>query len=466
MAEENKSTNSAETRSLNRFMGVESVSNTILHGRWLALARAVWIVMAIMTLALFVASIPLVFEELSTVALGEGTSIWQLGPDEVRAWEQLGLSVGLYAMYWIVIQVVFVLGFAVVAGVIFWRKSDDWLALFASLFLLMFGTSMVMAVPVPPTTPTVWYWSYKLIQDLVFISTPLFFFLFPDGRFIPRWMSPLAVGWIAFGLFKRLLPIVSFQAGDLIVLGILGLGALAQIYRYRRVSNAAQRQQTKWVVFGFGLTFVVFTGIQLLFLIFPWLRQPDAMLYRIPALTVILLSLVVLPLTIGLAILRDRLWDIDMIIRRTLIYTVLTVMLGLVYFSSVVAIQQLFTTTTGQESAVAVVISTLLIAALFTPLRRRVQTVIDRRFFRRKYDIQQVLTRFAATARNETDVDRLTAELILVVQESMRPAYMSLWFKRAADRKETIVRAVNGGHVKKADRTKKLSGVIGLLIAA
>ncbi len=409
-------------------MTPQAQPDTRLRSPWVLLVRAAWIMLAVVTLALFVASIPLVFNELRTVAIGEGTSIWQLRLDEARALEQLGLSVGFYAIYWIVNLVLFVLGFAIVAGVIFWRRSDDWPALFVSLFLLMFGANMVTAVPEPPTIPAVWYLAYKVIQDLVFIATPLFFVLFPDGRFVPGWTRPLAVGWIAFGLIKRLLPF-SAPPDELIFLGF-GLGALAQLYRYRRVSTAVQRQQTKWVVFGFALTIVVFVGVQLPFVIFPWLRQPGAALYRLPALTVILFSLLVLPVTIGLSILRYRLWDIDLLIRKALVYSALTGALVSVYYLSVVVLQGLFSAVTGQEqSPIVTVISTLGIAALFLPLRRWVQDVIDRRFYRKKYDAQKVLAEFAATCRDETDLDKLTARLVEVVQETMQPERVSLWLK-------------------------------------
>jgi hypothetical protein len=407
--------------------------DTRLRGPWVLLARAAWIVLAVVTLALFGASIPLVFNELRTVAIGEGTSIWQLHPDETRALEQLGLSVGFYAIYWIVNLVLFVLGFAIVAGVIFWRRSDDWLALFVSLFLLMFGANMVTAVPEPPTTPAVWYWAYKVIQDLVFISTPLFFVLFPDGRFVPRWTRPLAVGWVAFGLIKRLLPF-SAPPDELIFL-FFGLGALAQTYRYRRVSNAVQRQQTKWIVFGFALTIVVFVGVQLPFVIFPWLRQPGAALYRLPALTVILFSLLVLPVTIGLSILRYRLWDIDLLIRRTLQYSLLSGLLALLYFAAVVAAQSVLEELTGdRHNQLVTTLSTLAMAAVFLPLRRRVQDFIDRRFYRKKYDAQKVLAEFAATARDETDLEKLAARLVEVVRETMQPERVSLWLKPTGDR--------------------------------
>jgi hypothetical protein len=169
------------------------------------------------------------------------------------------------------------------------------------------------------------------------------------------------------------------------------------------------------------------------FLIVPLLTLPDLRasswqfaLYLLIAIPITLFAFFLFPLTVVMAVLRYHLWDIDLIIRRTLVYSILTALLALIYFGGVVLVQQLTRSFTA-SSDLAIAVSTLVIAALFFPLRRRVQNAIDKRFYRRKYDAQKVLEQFAATARDEVELEKLTAELINVVNETMQPASVSLW---------------------------------------
>ena len=206
-------------------------------------------------------------------------------------------------------------------------------------------------------------------------------------------------------------------------------GIVSLVLRWRR-SSGEPRQQIKWLAFFFATAGTLFLAIEVLGAAF-YPAIFEGWFYLL-ALVPFWLGL---PLVMGLAIFKYRLYDIDVVIRKTLLYAVLTALLALVYFGVVIVLQGLFSRLTGvQQSTLAVVISTLFIAALFTPLRRRIQDWIDRRFFRKKYDAQQVLAQFALTARDETDLDALTAELVRVVQETMQPESVSVWLRAVEKR--------------------------------
>jgi hypothetical protein len=206
---------------------------------------------------------------------------------------------------------------------------------------------------------------------------------------------------------------------------VLGGGFATLVYRYRRVSTPLQRLQTKWVVYGFSLAIVfLVVGIGS-FEMLPDIATANEQVANL----LILLGFLLIPLSIGIAILRFRLYDIDLIIRRTLQYTLLSGLLVLVYFGSILVLQNLVENLTGQQSPIVIVVSTLAIAALFNPLRLRVQAFIDRRFYRRKYDAEQALASFAATARDEVDLDDLQNQILTVVQDSLQPESLSLWLK-------------------------------------
>jgi hypothetical protein len=216
-------------------------------------------------------------------------------------------------------------------------------------------------------------------------------------------------------------------AGSLLWCLVAGYAA---IYRYRRVSSTRERQQTKWVVAGILGSMIVLLPFAIISAAFPP-SQPSP--GRIAFFFLVFIpfgaaTYFFIPLSIAIAILRYRLWDIDVIIRKTLVYSMLTGLLALIYFGGVVLVQQLTRSITA-SSDLAIAVSTLIIAALFFPLRRRVQNAIDRRFYRRKYDAAKTLAAFSATVRDEVELEKLTSELLNVVNETMQPASVSLWLK-------------------------------------
>ena len=203
---------------------------------------------------------------------------------------------------------------------------------------------------------------------------------------------------------------------------------VALIYRYQRMSTPIQRQQIKWIVFGGSATILIVLVTNLPPLIFPALSRTGSLydLFLVAINTLVFLPVI---FCFAIAILRYRLWEIDVIINRTLVYSTLTGTLALVYVGLVIGLQTLLSSIISQDSGVAIVISTLAIAALFQPFRHRIQQVIDRRFYRRKYDAAQTLAAFSTTLRHEVDLDQLREALLAVVQETMQPAHVSLWVR-------------------------------------
>jgi hypothetical protein len=255
---------------------------------------------------------------------------------------------------------------------------------------------------------------------------------------VPRWTRWTAALWIfGFGT-SGLMPGTPLDPQKWpawltspILIAIFASFIVAPLYRYRRASDPVQRQQMKWVVFGLILAILSFIlgGLPQTFLS-SQLRNPQAaVVYDLSSLTAVLLCFSLLPVFFGIAILRYRLWDVDVLVNRTLVYGSLTVCLAAVYVGGVVSLQSAFRAATGQSSNLAIAISTLVIAALFTPLRTRIQTLIDRRFYRRKYDAVRTITAFQSLLRDEVDLDRLTVDLLAVVQETVQPAHASLWIR-------------------------------------
>jgi hypothetical protein len=400
-------------------MSRRALPPTTLQGHWLLLARAAWVVVATLALGLFVASIP-------AYVLTLGESAWFGAPVEAPAGVVFVLDL-LGALASITAALVCLS----LAGVLFWRRSEDWMVMFISSYLLVYGT--VMAGPLERAEVFYPWWpslAIDVVQPLFFTTpTIALFVLFPDGRFVPSWTRWLLVLTIPVAVAIFYLP-PSYSAA---LLGMVVLGAFyAQIHRYRYVSTPPERQQTKWVVFGI-LLWLLLMGI----LSVPYSIQlnlpPGSPLpwWSVAGSTGWWLTLTIMPLSLSIAVLRYRLYDRDLLINRTLVYGALTALLAAVYFGSVTAAQAIFRALTGQEQQpqLAIVVSTLVIAALFNPLRRRIQAFIDRRFYRRKYDARKTLEAFSAKLRNETDLDALNAELVSVVRETMQPAHVSLWLR-------------------------------------
>jgi hypothetical protein len=307
------------------------------------------------------------------------------------------------------------------------------MALLTSLFLVTFGTVAVDTTDADAlvTSQPAWWLPVQGVQIVGEVCVVLFFLLFPNGRFVPHWTRWLALAFIAFVVSRD--QFSGFYSGspalemvsEWVFIGYVVSLLWSQIYRYRRSSSEAQRRQTKWVVFGTTLA-IVGTFPSRVPLDFS-LVDGDTPFVLLVLKVGFALSFLLLPLSMGVAVLRSHLFDIDVVINRTLVYGSLTATLVALYFVGIVVLQRLFVALTGEKSTLAVVASTLVIAALFTPLRRRIQSFIDRRFYRRKYDARKTLEAFSAQLRDETDLNALSDDLVGVVRETMQPAHVSLW---------------------------------------
>ena len=355
------------------------------------------------------------------------------------------------------------LTFPIVGALIASRRPHNpigWICLAAGIFFMLssltigYGVYGLLArpgsVPFPAAIGSlgVWMWAPALGP----VGTYLIL-LFPDGRLPSRRWRPLA--WLSgavivlvslstaltpgrlpdlggvpnpFGLEEYPWVAEAAQGVTLLLPLCVLASALSLVLRFVR-SGGEQREQIKWLAFaalvsGLGSSSVVIPSIIL---------SNDAggadPLWMNLLEDAEVLSFAGVPVAVGIAILRYRLYEIDLIINRTLVYGSLTATLVALYFGGVVVLQRVFVTLTGQQSTLAVVASTLLIAALFTPLRRHIQSFIDRRFYRRKYDARKTLEAFSAKLRDETDLEALNSDLIGVVRETLQPAHVSMWLR-------------------------------------
>jgi hypothetical protein len=312
----------------------------------------------------------------------------------------------------------------VLALILFWRRSDDWMALLVAAFLVV-NASFVSpgADATPPTVGADQAWWFivlpYLLPNLVFYAVYL---LFPGKRFAPRWSWIFLILWLCFStaVINNPPPIDWLP---LLYPLFFGFAIAFQVYRYRRVSTPVEQLQTKWAVFGLTISLLA----NQLFFLPSGLTPLGNTLYLPLSFLLYVVSLFLVPITFFIAIQRYRLYEIDRIINKALVYGLLTGILGAIFAIVVISLQALVRTVTGQDSPLALVASTLLIAGLFQPVRSRIQNTIDRRFYRARYDAQKALTSFNATLRQELSLTELQERLVGIVTETVQPAHVSLW---------------------------------------
>jgi signal transduction histidine kinase len=407
-----------------------------LRRRPLILARAAWMVVAGLALAFFVAGIPSEFAVFGTVCQGVCTS-GQLSRAGLMALRELGLSLDFYAAYAVVLDVLFAAAYATVAAAIFWRKPADRMALLVSFALLTFGTANFPDTMNVLATehPSLW-WPVALLNFLGAASFGLFLYLFPDGRFVPRWTRWVALAWIAWQLPKYWFP--GWAASDLnswpgwlaVAVWVVALGTVvyAQAYRYRRISGAVRRRQIKWVVFGISVAVLVFLGIAILLSAFaPAPTSPGTLATILVGYALVYAGMLLIPLSIGVAVLRQHLWDIDLIINRTLVYGALSASVVLLY---VLVVGGLGALLQSRGNLIVSLLATGLAAVLFQLLRYRLQRAVNHLMYGERDDPYAVLSHLGQRLESTLVPNAVLPAVAKTLEEALKLPYAEIQLKR------------------------------------
>jgi len=398
----------------------------------LTIGRAAAGAVAILAAVLSLAGIPFRFAQLATVdpRIACGGFGVPLCPAEAVSLHHVGLSMTFFASYSVVLESSTALVAFVIGALLLIRAPDG--------FGFFVGTMLASSVAIDSNLPDALAQAHPTLQApvsfvdaLALASITIFLYVSPDGRFVPgatralTAFTPAAYALFFFYPGGSLRPERS-PASLLIEIALLLIGIAVQIYRYRVVSDPVQRLQTKWLLLGVGISAGGAVTIFLLSILTP-LGSSRSGLVAMGLDTIFYVMGTALPISITVSVLRYRLWDVDALINRTLVYGLLTVTIAGLYVGAVILLQTLFRATSGQQSDLAIAIATLTVAVLFNPLRRRLQGFIDRRFYRRKYDSARTLSDFQYRLRDELALDQLQHDLITVIHETVQPKSVALW---------------------------------------
>jgi tRNA A-37 threonylcarbamoyl transferase component Bud32 len=361
----------------------DTSTHTRLRGPWLTAARVGWIAIAVFALVVWGAAVAVHYNILK---------MWDFTAPEIRALQFLGFSTGVFPLYMEAMRVLVVLLYSAVAGVLFWYRSDDRGTLLISLSLVLIGILSTWVLwSVTGETPLLLGLS-QFVLVLGFLSCGFLPLTFPDGRFVPRWtrwVALTALPWLAASALFPKAPYSQAQGAPLsllISLLFFGVFIFSQVYRYRHVSTPVQRQQTKWGMFGFIAMFTMISALLVLQNFVPAVTDRTTlsgavygMYFNEPLWAI---AWMIVPVTIGISMLRYRLWDIDFVINRSLIYGGLTMVLGMVFAAGFFVLRAMLQAFLGGGQAVlAVAVSTAIVVGLFNPVRRRLRAFVDRRFY-------------------------------------------------------------------------------------
>jgi signal transduction histidine kinase len=418
---------------MKQVVGSSRESDRFVPG-WLTVARIGWIMVALLLAGNFVASIPAYYRNLLTVCTGPVTqcsSMWQPTPGNILALQRLHLPVAAYADYFVSLDVAASLLFWIVGILIFWRKSHEWMGVSVSLVLIIFGsfgisdTLYATFIPPPPQTPLFIQIPIVLLSLLKWSALGIFLLTFPTGRFAPRWSWLIVLLWIGQFGFYFATNFVPVPANFLLLVVLVTFGSTLgmQVYRYVRLYDAAQRQQVKWFMFAFSIglaLWIVGNGV-LGGLVAP-LNAPDSW-FQLLTGTFTVFLFVPIPLAIGVAIFRHHLWDIDLIINRTLVYGALTLSVIGLYVLVVVGLGTLIQV---QGNVFLSLLATGLIAVLFQPLRLRLQRGVNRLMYGERDDPYAVLARLGNRLEATLVPEKVLPTIVETIAQALKLPYVAI----------------------------------------
>jgi signal transduction histidine kinase len=402
-----------------------------LHGRRLLLARGGWITLVVLTLGLFFFSLPVYVAQLQTLCAGTACAEQQLYPDQAEALQGISLSLDAYVASMVALTLASVVVCLVVSTLIFWRRSHDRMAMLVALMLVTLGPIGAMNTLLMISSP--WQVPMACFFFLALGLLALVFSLFPDGRFVPRFtrwtLVVFLIGIVPYTFFPDAPVTRNTQVSLLVYLTLLGemaILALVQFYRYRRVSSPLQRQQTKWVVFGLVVPATVYVGGSVLSLVFVALGVYHP-LYQPAFIAVVTCMQLLIPLSFGFAMLRYRLWEIDTLINRTLVYGILTASVFGLYVLVVISLGTLMQ---AQGNLGIALLATVLVAVLFQPLRHRLQRAINRLMYGERDMPYQVISRLGHRLESTLASDAILPTIVETVAQALKLPYAAITLKR------------------------------------
>ncbi len=423
---------------------------------WFRMAWATWLVVFVLTLLVIAVALTKEMQDTMPAFTAASCASLECDPftftaeDGAHLENELGwpsFAVRALARAIAVISSVVTAAIVLVSVFLVWQRPRDGTVLVVALALVA-GNGFAFATASSRLLEgSAWNVPATLVGGAGMAALGALLFVFPTGTFVPRWTRwPVTILLGVFFVFVGLSSLYPDAPGladggrvmfAVFVAVVMVPGAISQVFRYVRVSTAEERQQTKWVMWALllmlpGMLFWIVAGA-----LYP-LGEPGVGRLIVQLVMHLVINPIIgglMPLAFAVAVLRYRLWDADVIINRTLVYAVLTLSLVGLYVGGILGLQAALRAITGQESNLAIVASTLGIAAVVRPLQRQIQSAIDRRLYRRKYNAERTLAAFGSRVRDEVELRELASELSAVVRETMQPAHVSLWLRPEASKR-------------------------------